>query len=82
MKKQGPNNHGESVRGKAHLRFNSQRGTYRFRFNGVHKDQAEVILGALEKARMEASTDYDTVALDRICIAYLASIIHLGPCDS
>lgn len=38
----------------------------------VHADQKETIKLALEQAREEAGTDYDGVALEGICIAYMA----------
>jgi len=38
----------------------------------VHVDQKETIRLAVEKARKEANTEYDAVALEAICINYLA----------
>ena len=63
----------KSVRGKANIRYNAKRGTYRLRFTPAHDDQLEIILPALEKARAEAGTDYDTVALTYICQHYLTN---------
>lgn len=61
-------------RGRVDARFNPERGKYRFRFHGVAPDQAESILAALQHARAEFGTDFDTVALDAICMHYLASV--------
>lgn len=38
----------------------------------LHVDQKETIKQALEKARKEAATEFDAVALEAICINYLA----------
>lgn len=38
----------------------------------VHVDQKETIKQAVEKARKEANTEYDAVALEAICINYLS----------
>lgn len=38
----------------------------------VHEDQKTVIKEAVEKARAEANTEYDGVALEAICMNYLA----------
>jgi hypothetical protein len=38
----------------------------------VHQDQKETIKQAVEKARKEAGTEYDAVALEAICINYLS----------
>lgn len=64
---------GKAVRGKVNIRHNEKRGTSRLRFTPVHDDQLEVILPALAKARNEAETEYDTVALTCICLHYLAN---------
>lgn len=37
----------------------------------VHQDQKETIRSALDKAKAEAGTEFDTVALEAICIGYL-----------
>ena len=37
----------------------------------VHEDQKETIRTALDKAKEEAGTEYDTVALEGICIQYM-----------
>jgi len=63
----------KKVRGKVNIRRNEKRETSRLRFTSVHDDQLEVILTALNKARAEAGTDYDVVALNCICMQYLAS---------
>jgi len=38
----------------------------------VHKDQKEVIEEALEKAKGEANTEVNTVALEAICLSYMS----------
>jgi hypothetical protein len=38
----------------------------------VHVDQKETIRQAVEKAKKEANTEYDAVALEAVCINYLA----------
>jgi hypothetical protein len=58
--------------GRVNVRHNEKRRTYRLRFTSVHEDQAESIFQALNEARKEASTDYDVVALEWICLGYLA----------
>lgn len=40
----------------------------------VHNDQAEVIQGALAKAKGELATDHDNVALAGVCSGYLANV--------
>lgn len=45
----------------------------RLRFYDVHEDQRELIMDALKKARQEAETEHDTVALVGICLHYLAT---------
>lgn len=59
--------------GRVHARFHPRRETYRLRFTAIHEDQRETIFAALQKARLEAETDFDSVALELICLAYLAS---------
>ena len=41
----------------------------------VHQDQKETIRGALEKAKLEVNTDFDTVALENICLGYLGGSV-------
>jgi hypothetical protein len=60
-----------SDRGK--VRIDSRgNGRYRLRFNYIHEDQLELVLSALENARTESETEYDSVALTNICVHYLA----------
>lgn len=59
-------------RGKVNIRRNESRGKSRLRFTGMHDDQVELILHALANARSESATEYDSVALTNICMAYLA----------
>jgi hypothetical protein len=46
--------------------------TERVRGYGFHADQKEIIQLALEKARKESETEYDSVALTNICLGYIA----------
>lgn len=39
----------------------------------LHPDQAEIVHFALEKAQLDAGTEYDSVALDAICQSYLGN---------
>ena len=45
--------------------------TQRLRIYSLHDEQVEIIKAALEKARKEAETQYDSVALTNICMYYL-----------
>lgn len=47
-------------------------GSYRARFYHLHEEQIETIELALKSARLEGESDFDSVALDRICMNYLA----------
>ena len=38
-----------------------------------HPDQAEIIQAAIDKCKSESGTEYDTKALEYICIYYLGS---------
>lgn len=46
--------------------------TRRMRVYSLHEEQVEIIQAALELARHESNTAYDSVALERICMHYLA----------
>jgi hypothetical protein len=59
--------------GKVDVRFSEGTGKYRFRFYGIAPDQSKTILLALERARSELGTEYDSVAVEAICIGYLAN---------
>ena len=48
-------------------------GKTRLRFYDCHREQLEVVLAALEKARNEGETQHDTRALELICAHYLAN---------
>jgi hypothetical protein len=54
------------------VRTYSNTGLTRLRFHGVHPDQLETILYALERARSIQGTQHDSVALDLICLTFLA----------
>jgi len=47
-------------------------GSYRGRIYHLHKEQIELIQMAFERARMEGGSDFDSVALERICMSYLS----------
>jgi hypothetical protein len=49
-------------------------GSYRLRFYHAHADQIETIELALEHARNESGSEFDTVLLELICLAYLAIV--------
>ena len=59
--------------GKVDTRVIRKSRLKRLRFYDVHEDQRELILDALKKARNEAETEHDTVALTGICLHYLAN---------
>ena len=46
--------------------------TQRMRIYSLHEDQIGLIQVALDKARRESGTEYDSVALTNICMAYLS----------
>jgi hypothetical protein len=72
------NTKGRPIRGRVNVRFNASRNIFRLRFNAVHQDQMATIQQALEDARAELGTEYDTVALEAICLSYLATSVGLG----
>jgi hypothetical protein len=47
-------------------------GSYRLRFYHTHPDQIETIELGLERARQEANTEFDSVALEAIFMNYLS----------
>ncbi len=49
-------------------------GSYKISFYHIHEDQLELIKRALQIAREEGESDFDSVALDGICLSYLASL--------
>ncbi len=59
--------------GKVDIRLTKRTGKYRLRFYAVAEDQLDIILPALQHAREEMGTEYDSVALDAICAQYLES---------
>jgi len=48
-------------------------GKARLRFYNVAPDHLEIILTALKMCREELDTEYDTVALEAICLHYLGA---------
>ncbi len=59
--------------GRVDKRFTERSGKWRLRFYSVAPDHLEVVLAALQAAREEIGTEYDSVALDAICVEFLAS---------
>jgi hypothetical protein len=59
--------------GRVHVRPCKNRGYSRLRFMHVYPDQVESILQALSLTREELDTEYDSVALEAICLHYLAN---------
>jgi len=59
-------------KGNVDVRRSNRDGRYRLRFYGLDADQLETILLALRRIREESGTDYDSVALDRLAMHYLA----------
>jgi hypothetical protein len=47
-------------------------GSHRLRIYHAHEDQIETIQLALDHARSELGTEFDSVALDAICTNYLS----------
>lgn len=47
--------------------------TRRMRIYSLHDDQVEIIQAALDHARRESNTEFDSVALTNICLHYLSS---------
>ena len=43
----------------------------------LHEDQKEVVKTALQKAKEETNTEFDNVALERICTGYLGGTINI-----
>ena len=48
-------------------------GSYVIRFYHVHEDQLKTIQDALERARSLGGSDFDSVAIDNICMGFLAN---------
>lgn len=59
--------------GRVDVRRTERTGKSRLRFYGVADDQLEIIRTALSLARSEFGTEFDSVALDAICVSYLAT---------
>jgi len=54
-------------------------GSYRLRIYHAHEDQIETIQLALDHARSELGTEFDSVALDAICTNYLSGGVVTNP---
>ena len=48
----------------------------------LHKDQRDQIVAALEQGKLEAETEYSSVALESICSGYLAGSVSTGDDDA
>jgi hypothetical protein len=57
--------------GRVDVRMMKHSGKARLRFYGVAPDHLETILKALAMAREELNTEYDTVALEAICLLFI-----------
>jgi hypothetical protein len=68
-----PADYFQSGGGRVHVRPNKDRGYSRLRFSHIYPEQVETILSALAFAREELGTEFDAVALDAICMHYLAN---------
>lgn len=62
----------KAVRGKMKILPRKNPGTFNLRFPNAHIENVEIISFALEKARMESDTEFDSVALTNICHQYLS----------
>ena len=60
-------------KGRVNVHYNKKRNCHRFRFQPIYPDQAETILHCLAIAREDGETEYDTVALDYICMHFLST---------
>jgi len=61
------------AKGRVNIRTNQTTGKARLRFYEVYPEQSETILAALDKARDITRSQSDTVALEAICMDFLAS---------
>ena len=59
------------MKGKVDVRITQRDGKARLRFYGINPDQLEIIRLALEKARQELNTAFDSVAFEAICGYFL-----------
>jgi hypothetical protein len=60
-------------KGRVDIRVMKKSEKARLRFYNVYPDQLETILIALKKARTEAPTHSDTVALEMTCLSFIAT---------
>lgn len=60
--------------GKVDVRTNQVSGKARMKFYRLAPEQLEIIQAALEQARLELGTNYDSVALEGICLSFLNSL--------
>jgi len=57
--------------GRVDIRTIKRTGKARLRFYAVAPEHLEIILAALETARKDLDTEFDTVALEGLCMHYL-----------
>jgi hypothetical protein len=57
--------------GKVEVRFTKSSGKYTFRFYGIAPNDRTTILLALKRVRSALGTEYDSVALEEICMSIL-----------
>ena len=61
-------------------RMNTRRcrdGSHRLRFYHAHEDQIQTLQLALGRVRSELGTEFDLVALEAICMGYLAGTVSI-----
>jgi len=69
----GGGGYNNGVKGRVNVRYNAKRDSYRYRFQPIYRDQATTINLALEFARGDLNTEYDSVALENICLYFLST---------
>ena len=60
-------------KGRADVRQSKRDGKFRMRFYGLDEERLDCIQSAVAIARKESDTEYDSVALDQICVHFLAT---------
>ena len=67
------------AKGRVDIRVMKHTQKARLRFYNAYPDSVEIILAALELARHETGSLYDTVALEAICMHFLSSYPVTNP---
>lgn len=57
--------------GRVDIRVTQRDGKARLRFYGINPEQLVLVKLALEKAREEMETDFDSVAFEAVCLYFL-----------